>query len=216
MTETAIGTIRWETLERRSSSVFLVAGGLWVVVATLFAAEAFLDTDTSTAQSFFGPAAYGVAFVGLLGLYPALADRTPRLARAGAIFVVVGLVGAVVLAVSAGSQLTGIIEARPAWDIAFNLPLLLGVVLGFLTFSIASLRTDAYSRPVGLFLLGPAVMFGAIIVGSGLLGDGFPHFVHVGHSSAEALLHLTVGYLLLIEDVPTSRAEPAPTEARHG
>jgi hypothetical protein len=214
MTETATGTTRWDTLEQRSSTMFLVAGGLWVILAALFTAEAFMDMPTSAAQSFFGPTAYGVAFVGLLGLYTALADRTPRLARAGAIFVVIGIVGAVVLALSAGSQLTGIIEARPAWDTVFNLPLLVGVVLGFFTFGVTSLRTDVYSRSVGLLLLGPAVMFGAVIVGSGLLGNSFPHVVHVVHSSAEALLHLSVGYLLRSESTTADHPELVTETAR--
>lgn len=216
MTETATSTTRWNTVERRSSTAFLVAGGLWVILAALFAAELFLDMAMSEAQSFFGPAAYGIAFVGLLGLYLALADRTPRLAGAGALFVGIGTVGAAVLAITAGSQLMGLIEARPAWDTTFNLPLLVGVVPGFLTFGIATLQTGAYSRSVSLFLLGPAIMFGAVLVGSGLLGDSFPHWVHVGHSSAEAVIHLSIGYLLRTEGVPTDRAEPAPTEARHG
>lgn len=194
--------------------MFLVAGGLVAIVAMLWAAELAMDMATSEAKGFFGPAGFAVAFVAMFGMYTALADRTPWLARAGVLFAVVGFVGTSMVALATASQLVGLIQTRPAWVDLVQRPFLIGIVLGFLTFGVAVLRTDAYSRPTGLLLLGPAIMFPSTLVAVAVWGGGdFPYVIHVIHNSAEALALLGVGYLLRINGVPTERAEPAPDTA---
>lgn len=190
--------------------MFVVAGGLMVILAALWAVEIFMDTDMEPARNFFGPAGFAVAWVGLLGLYPALADRTPWLARTGVLFVVIGIVGTVGGALSAGSQLAGILAARPEWVDLFQLPLLIGIVLGFLTFSVVVLRTGVYSQIVGLLILAPAVMYPAVLVAVGIMGENYPYVLHIVHNSAEALVLLGVGFFLRSTGLPTDRSEPAP------
>lgn len=208
-----VGISEWESLEQRRSTLFFVAGGLLAIVAGLWAVEVFMNTDMKLAR-IVAPAGMAVAFVGLLGLYPGLVDRTPWLARAGAFFAAVGVVGTGVIAVIAGSQLLGIILARPTWANLFELPLLIGIVLGFITFGVASLRTDAYSRAVGLLLLVPGILFPAVLVTVSVMGGDFPYVVHVIHNGADALVLLVVGYLLRPKDMPTDRAEPTPDTTR--
>lgn len=193
--------------------LFLVAAALWIVVAALYGAEVFLNRAMEVLLGMFGPAAFGVALVGLLGLYPKLADWRPPVARGGAVFIVLGVVGATILAVANLGQLTGMLADQPAWVTAFNFPLLAGVVLGFGTFGIASLWSGTRPRILGLLLLWPAVAFGAIIFGNIILGQSYSHWIHVGHSSTEALAMLALGYVLRTGETPTDHAEPVPDSA---
>lgn len=200
-----------KSLEQWRSTLFLIAGGLLAIMATLFGVDVFMNTDTQVARNFFGPAGMTFAFFGMLGLYPALANRTPWLTRAAALFTVIGIVATSVSSVVAGSQLVGILDAQPAWVGPIELPFLIGIVLGFITFGVAVLRTDAYSRTVGLLLLVPGILF-PVVLGTviAMAEGGFPYVIHVFHNGADALALLAVGYLLRPKDVPTGRAEPSP------
>jgi hypothetical protein len=196
-------------LEQWSSTLFLVAGALLVVYSVLFAAEAFMDTYPAVRGS-IGPLGYIVGFAGLLGLYPALADRSPKLAGAGAVFAAIGAVGWLVSLAGRSGILSG---ARGAVDAIEALFILLGMILAFLVFSLASIRTDVYSRTVGLLLLGPflvnGVNFGIVIAG---YASPEGRFVTSG---LWALSYLAIGIALRTEDVPSERRAPAPAEAQH-
>lgn len=196
-------------LEVKTSTLFFVAAGLMAIVAGLFAAEVFMDRGVDTLLSIIGPAGFGVALLGLLGLYPTLVDRTPRLARAGAIALGIGVVGALILVVGGTGELVGLYLEAPSWVDAANLLLLVGVILGFSAFGVGVLRTGTHSRTVGLLMLWPPIVFGGIviIVGTFILGGTFPHWVHVGHSGSEALVYLSIGYLIRNGKLPTDSAE---------
>lgn len=196
-------------LEGKTSTLFFVAAGLMGIVAGLFAAEVFMGRGVDTLLSIAGPAGFGVAFSGLLGLYPTLVDWTPRLARAGAIALGIGVAGALILVVGGVGELVGLYAEAPDWVDAANMLLLIGVILGFGTFGIGVLRTGTHSRTVGLLMLWPPVVFGGIIVVVGvlILGGTFPHWVHVGHSGSEALVYLSIGYLIQTGERPADRAQ---------
>jgi len=200
-----------KSLERWRSTLFLIAGALLAVTTALWGARVFMNMELEVMRGFFAPAGMTFAFLGLLGLYPALATQTPWLARAAAFFTVVGIVGTSMRAVVAASQLAGILDARPAWIDPFEPLLLVGIVLGFITFGVAVLRTDAYSRTVGLLLLIPGILFPVVLGSIIAMAEGeFPYVIHVLHNGADALALLAVGYLFRLEDVRTGRAEPAP------
>src|SRR6056297_1577926 len=90
---------QWSVLESWSTTLFSLSGGLFVVFAALWAAYAFTGLSSEIVQDVVGPAGWSAAFVGLLGLYPAIADQNPRLATAGAIFAVLGLIGGTIATV---------------------------------------------------------------------------------------------------------------------
>lgn len=196
-------------LEGKTSTLFFVAAGLMAIVAGLFAAEVFIGRGVDTLLSMAGPAGFGVAFLGLLGSYTTLVDRTPRLARAGAISLGIGVAGALILIVGGAGEFVGLYAEAPGWVEAANLLLLIGVILGFTTFGVGVLRTGTHPRTVGLLMLWPPVVFGGIIVlvGVFILGGTFPHWVHVGHSGSEALVYLSIGYLIRAGERPTDRAQ---------
>lgn len=199
-----------KSLEGYSVGLFFVAAGLMVVTVGLFATEVVMDRSMDTLLGLFAPAGFGAAFLGVLGLYPRLAERSPRLAGAGALALAIGVAGAIILVAGHIGQLAGIVESQPAWVTAANLPLLFGgIILGFGTFAVGGLRTDAYSQAVALLMLWPVVVFGIglIVVGTFVLQITYPHWVHVVHSGSEALVYLGIGYLVRTGHTPPDRAE---------
>jgi hypothetical protein len=160
-------------LEGWSATGFLVGGVIFVADLALLATHATSGTDPGAfAQAFVG-AAWTAAFVGLLGLYPTLAARSRWLARVGAVFAVVGGVTMAAMAATSLGYSTGILGGRFSAVVAYFLPgVFAGIVLGFGSFAVTSLRTGVYSRGVGLlfFVLPLTFLFnlatGAAGVGS--------------------------------------------------
>ena len=72
----------WKSLEHWSPTLFLAAGVLFVGHAAVRGIEAF--TTVPTPVDVFGPSGYVAAILAILGLYPPLAARTPRIARVAA------------------------------------------------------------------------------------------------------------------------------------
>lgn len=209
----------WEALERWSPTAFVVAGVMFaaaaavVVVAILAGGWGRLAL---VAEACMG-AGWISGLVGLLGLYPALADRSRWLARASAVFAGIGLVAFAVLVVVSLAAFTA--GSRPD---TFPVPqavilpgMLSGTVLAFVSFSIASLRSDVHSRIASILLLVPTALF---------LTNAFvlPMFVEptqsglaqpevaLGFASAVALAMLAIGSRLRTEEMPTDREERAP------
>lgn len=195
-------------LERRSAALFFLAGSLMVVLVALFAAGRHPGSGDPV-LGIVAPAGFAAAFLGLLGRTPALRERAPRLAWAGAVVLVIGVAGAVTLVVGNVAQLVGVYAEKPVWVSVANLPLLLAVLLGFGGFGVGSLLIGAHSRTISLLMLWPAVAFGVviIIVGTFILGVTFPHWVHIGHSASEAVVYLSLGYLLRRTQRSTDRAQ---------
>lgn len=196
-------------LEPWSATLYLVAAALLIVHAFHHGLEAFAGLEYPLHHEVpFGTAGFLLGFVALLGLYPTLADRGPRLVGAGAVFAVLGalswtVLGAVGLAESVGAS-------PPEWIGAFGLLFLVGVVVGYLCFSMAGLRSEVLTRTAGLALLTPVLVMALnlSIVAAGLGSPEGQFVVATGF----ALAHLAIGGALRAGEVPTARTEPRPTE----
>lgn len=216
MTEPATGTTRWESLERWSATAFLVGGLILVLDAALVMANIVTGAEhwLLLGQAFVG-AGWAAALIGLLGLYPGLADRNRWLSRAGAVFAVIGVVTFAIMAVAVLVYYAGIPDGEYDAVSWFFLPgVLIGSVLGFASFGVASLRTGVHSRTIGILLLVPPVLVATnvlrFVVGLEAVA------ITLGIVIGDALAMLAIGYVLRTEPTPTDRAEPAPTEVRHG
>jgi hypothetical protein len=97
----------------------------------------------------------------LLGLYPVLRDRYIWLVRAGLVFAVIGLIAFVYLtAASVFATLQGMEITDIPIPIAVFLPgIIAGSLLAFVCFSVASLRSDAHSRTLGILMLVPSRIY---------------------------------------------------------
>lgn len=157
------------------------------------------------AQALVG-ASWTAAFIGLLGFYPSLSDRSRWLARIGAVFAVVGAITMAAMAVTSLGYSTGVLSRELGDVVMYFLPLVfLGIVLGFGLFAVASLRTDVYPRSVGLlFLLLPLTFL--FNIGTGIAGfNPLPKIL--GVVALLSLTMLAIGYLLRTGDAMADREE---------
>lgn len=203
-----VSASRRGSLERRSSGAFLAGGVL------LAAYAAFNGIDASTAAAYpnvenvLGPAGFALGFVGLLGLYPRLVDRRPRLARAGAVCVALGTVGFSVIAVANLGQLVGVLSGdQPSWAVVFVALAGAGMIPGYLCFAAATWRTGVGSRRLGLLLLAPLAVFAAMVASSTL--GFFSQWLAVAISGGQAVAHLAIGYALRVARGPVGREVPS-------
>jgi hypothetical protein len=157
--------------------------------------------------------------LGLLGLYSVLADQSRWSTRAGAVFAVSGAVAFVVLA--AGSLVAyfngGGVGDLPIPFVYLFPGVIAGSLLAFISFSVASLRSDLHSRTFGILLLVPALIFFTnffilpFVVGDGT-GPAPPEVIGTV-TGGLALVMLAIGYVLRTEDAPPGGAKVAAETA---
>lgn len=227
----------WQSLERWSATVFLVAGGVWFVLLALAVYEAHFRHANGAVLSMTDLLlllATAAALVALLGFYPQVSAQAPRLTDACAVLLVIGvgsfliytfgiLLGvftnrarelsylywrSIVESIDTGGS-TG--STTTVADF-FWIVVLLAILLGFLVFGIVSLRSRIPSRSVGVLMLLPAA---AVLVHAlaGAVID-MPDPVLAEWAVISVVL-LAVGYRLRAERAPTDPSKPTPTEVRH-
>lgn len=187
----------------------LAGGGVVIGHAAVNGVAAF--TETTPPPDVFGPAGYLLAVVGLLGLYPALAGRTPRLARAAAVVAVVPVVGWLVILAATLGEVVGVVPAGvgtlPGGVLGGHLASLL---LTYVLFGVAELRANVHPRPVGVLLLVAPAIWLAMLVGAAVAPDATVGPFLVG--GAQALVHVGLGTTLrsarLGEETPAT--DPTP------
>lgn len=197
----------WGSLERWRSVAFLISG-----VAFLFIAiNAVLIMVANTGMNLPPYVHLGLVllvYAGLLGTSPRLVEQAPRLGRLCQVFVVAfGL--EILLTFGVGILSETIPRSIFAVTVATAM---IGAALTVTVFGAASLRTQAYSRAVGGFLLLAAV---GLYVGIGkviLFGDiGGPEWVPVLNNGLFGLSLTAVGLLLRTENEPTGLTESTET-----
>ena len=192
-------------LGRRSSQLFLLGGVIVVVFAITEAVPAFSDSQFPVVRNVL-TIGYALAFVGLIGQYRVLSEHQMWLARIGAAAAFLGAVGFTFNSIVSLVQLAGIVPMdAPTWTNAFVPLSIIGMVLGYLSMGTASLRSDVYSRRLGLVLLVPGIVFVVLLVGLFTVGIGQWAFIFSG---TEAAAILGIGYLLRTESPPTGRTNP--------
>lgn len=206
----------WKSLEQWSEILFLIAGGLLVSYATLNGLAAFTDVAYPAVEDVLGPAGFVVGFLGLLGVYRVFVDRTPWLTRIGTVFAIFGVTGFAAITVQSFGQLAGFVSGTPS--VWFPVALLLGaigMILGFTSCGVASLRAGVHSTRVGILLVAPATIF-ALMLSQAVLFAQFGLFSETTMqlsafliSSGQAVVHLSIGYSLRLNGAPTDRTVPA-------
>ncbi len=192
-------TGRWESLERGSATLFLVAGALMIIHTGVHAAIAFTDMTYPVHHELpFGLLGHILAFIALLGLYPQLAARSPKLARAGAGLAVFGTIGWIAIGTMTLSEDLNV--AAPDWLAVFGPLTILSVIFGYLVFAIAGYRTELVTPRTALAIASPVlVMVYNLVVG--LTTGGSPEG-QVVVAGGFALTHLAIGAALRAETFP--------------
>lgn len=206
---------RWDSLAQRSAILFLAGGGLLVVTAALFTIQAL--TALSTEGMLTGVTGFiGIilSYIGLLGLYPWFATRTPRLAHAGVVLVALPtLVVAVLLVWGVATHLPvgsvpSPIDVLPGIGLVFVATFLLFAV-GIGVFGVASLWTAIPSRVTGVLLLGLAGTWVVLLGASSVYGSKFPAWLDALTFGMMAIALSGIGQSLRTgphPDVPTEQA----------
>jgi hypothetical protein len=206
-----------EALERRTSALFLVGAAMFVVSAVLNGVQIVASAErlVMIGEAFIA-SGWIAGLLGLLGLYPGLADRNRWLSRGGAVFAVIGILAFVVLAVvSLYGYAAGYDLGNFPIPVVFFIPgVFVGSLLAFVSFSGACLRSDAHSRRVGLLLLVPSAIFVTnLFVLPMIFGTGStPPAIGIVVVSGLALAMFAIGYSLRAEaNSPASAEQPADT-----
>jgi hypothetical protein len=189
----------WKRLENGRQTAFVTAGGLFLITTVLFGLEAFTPVSRPVwVTGLVGSLGLIVAFVGLVGLYPGLRDREPRLARAGIALVAAAVLGLIVFLSCLLAKMSGI--PLPAPPIIAFVGAMIAIILVFVLFGAASLRSGVHSRAVGLLIF----LLVATFVG-GLIADlaygGSPATVNAIMNGVLSGILLSIGYILPTDPV---------------
>ena len=199
----------WKLLEQWRAVAFLVGGVIFVADVALVGSHLASGTEPAAFGQVLVGTAWTASFIGLLGMYPSLRDRSRWLARIGAICAVIGGVTMAVMALTFLGDVTNVLPSSPSKVVTLLLPgIFIGIVLGFGSFGVVSLRTDIYSPSVGLLFLLLVFTF-LFNVGSTIAGFGSLTTV-LGVVVVLALSKLTLGYLFRTE---SAFADPERVEA---
>lgn len=192
---------RWESLEKWRATAFLIGGAIFVGDVALVASHVAAGTEPGAFGQALVGAAWTASFIGLLGMYPSLASRSRWLARIGAAFAVIGGVTMAVMALASLGYSTGILGGALSDVVMFLLPgVFLGIVLGFGVIGVATLRTEVYSRSVGLLFVVLVLTF-LFNLGSGIAGFGTLTTV-LGVVVVLAVTKLALGYQFRTGNAP--------------
>jgi hypothetical protein len=204
----------WNALESWSSTAFLLAGVLLLLFVVLSAVAAF--TTVLGEGALVGAAVVGsglsgllLAVVGLLGLYPQLSASAPRVSRVGLGALTLAVTGIVVvigsIAIVGPPEAPGDVPSFvPPIFIASGILLMLGYVL----FAVASIRTHTPSRRIGFLLAVPALVL--LWHYLALAAFGSQHVFEIIDYTIISTAFLSIGYLLRTGSVSVTSTEPTP------
>lgn len=186
-----ISTALGDSVEQRSGTVLLAAGGVWLIDSALYVLDLFGGVSIPGAvNGTLILTAFLLTQVGVLGLYTPLADETPRLAVTGVLFVgISGLVTVVTLAWVLSAALLNQ-SMPPGGTLAV---IVIGSLLALSLFGVASLRADVPSRACGVFLLTLAAAWSVWVI-TGLL-IATPEWTAIAFGVAFSVVTAATGYV---------------------
>lgn len=189
--------------------IFLVSG-LLLLVGTIVIGLQLVTGDPTFLKTPFElapPLGYIISYLGLLGLYPRLADSFPRLARVSIVLLLLPVVVLLVyvVTVALGSDF-------PFAD-TISIAAFLLFAVGIALFGVGSYQATSQSSTIGLSLLVLSLAW-FVFIGAGLV-NGYPvsQPVTFGTTAIMTLAILAIGYLLYTEADAAGPAEPAPDTA---
>lgn len=197
--------VPWNRLKRYSAGAFFVAGVgyvshtalSWYEINVLAAPDQYLLIgDLLLFLGFFG------SMVGLLGIYPLVADTVPRATGAIAWFLLAGVAAGLVERTAV--HLVSLASGTPYGETVTGLePLFLiiylSVLSGFLVFGIIGIRNRVPSLAVGVLFLAPLAVLVLHIILPRISGVPDPVLTLFG---AYGLALLVVGYLIRTKPDP--------------
>lgn len=208
-------SVPWNWLERWDARLFLLGAVMLVGAGSLKVLDATLGVEFPLVLlNLAGQGGFVVSLLGVLALYPGLADQSPKLSRGGAVLAAIGAVSfavaiAALLLVSGLNAVAGTNLPTEVIGILF-VPGYLGAVLGYVSVGIASTRTGVPSRTIGVLFLAFVAVPVAQMLGFALFEVSLPQFAGLGVPDIWLpVVLLAVGYLLRSEAPSTGHTEPS-------
>ena len=211
-----VRTLLWRLSEAWSPMVFMLAGGLLFVATAINGIDLFTPVATQKGTLLFieGLTGFGgvvLSFVGLLGLYPRLADAELRLARAGVSLAVLpaAFFSTLLVVCTMLAPLLGFPSLKtlvPPLRLITETTLILYAVATTL-FGVASLRSSGLPRIVGGSLLLVAVTWFGFFSALVIYQYEIPIWVTFVQSITLAVSLIAIGYFLPSELEPTVPGE---------
>ena len=190
----------WESLVKWTATAFILAGLFRLVNMGIYQSgqlfESFSAPELALDVSIL--LAFELAFVGLLGLYPRLREKHPRLALVGVLLAVVS--GVSFMIITPAEYILGGQEP-PAYLIPFQIAYFLGIPLSFLVFGGLSVRARSPPLSVGVLLILGGTSWLLFLTGSQTLIDVGAYIF--------AIIMMAIGYLLRAEQPESESAGPS-------
>ena len=187
----------WESLVKWTATAFILAGLFRLVNMGIYQSgqlfESFSAPELALDVSIL--LAFELAFVGLLGLYPRLREKHPRLALVGVLLAVVS--GVSLMIITPAEYILGGQEP-PAYLIPFQIAYFLGIPLSFLVFGGLSVRARSPPLSVGVLLILGGTSWLLFLTGSQTLIDVGAYIF--------AIIMMAIGYLLRAEQPKSESA----------
>lgn len=190
---------RLAPLEARRVPLFVVSALLLSVFATNSGLAEYVGTSYPAIQSFVGPAGFLFGSLAVLGLYPALIDRSPRLANVGAAFAAIAALGWFVITTMGLVEVVGGVELPSVGPVA--IVVFLSILVSYSIAGLSIVRFDAHPTLTGVFVLVPALMF---VVLMARLGS--PFLIDTGHTIG----HIGAAITLWSQGTSTGHTDTAP------
>lgn len=187
-------------LERWTPALFLASGGILVIFAVNTGLMTYTGTSYPIVGEVIGPVGFLLSVVGLIGLYPALADQVPTLARAAVAVTLIAAVCWILIIVGGIGETAGVLPQGGVLPTAIRIVVLVTMILGFILFGVSSLRTDGHPMSVGVLLLVLPTMLLSLLTGV------IPPVVI---DTVNVLALLGIGSILLTKGSPENRTGPA-------
>lgn len=208
-----LSTAQWDQLEQWSPVAFIIGGA---GILTLGVAGA-LDTATIVPSPGWLHALLMLGglwfvYIGLLGLYPAIAHSAPRLSLTGVVTSAIGwLTLTVVLLASVVIDVTTqrSFQEPGEWAPPFLVGAFVLVLVSSLLYGIASVRSQQPTRRIGLLLFVPFAAFlgQAVLLASKILTGDVLSVVQLLLAGLTGLALIAVGYLLRAHPGSADRAD---------
>lgn len=197
--------LRWDSIERWSPRLFLLAG-TFLVIAAVMSGMAFLGHGQLFDDWLILPLELGrlAALTGTFGLSVQLGRHNTGLGKLGGAVAMLAIGLVVALTASALLTTTGLLSvSTPALGVAAFV-LSVGT---FLLYGFGILRTRSHRTLVGRLLVVNAVallvvFFGRVLLPLGLLSTVVP--------GAQALVYVTIGHALRSQHLPTQQSTATP------
>lgn len=196
----------WGMLEKWNPWVFLTAGGIFALLSVSSGLNVVTGTEIT-----LSPVVIFIfmllVFVGLLGLYPGLADQDASLAKVG-----IGLLGGTVAMLIPGvgvfTHSIGRLVSETT-TLVIVIAVAVGATLTVTTFGVAIHRTGGYLRPIGYFLLLMAASMSFMVVAMVVYGHSTPSWIPPVVNGFVAISLGAIGFVLRAGAVTTVNSDPS-------